>query len=58
MAFAAAGPQFLRCKVASAMLRTPLQNYSRSSRAHQALSTTSDAFTPFAVPVASMYWGD
>ena len=26
--------------------------------AHQALSTTSDAFTPFAVPGASMYWGD
>lgn len=57
MTFAAAGPQFLRCKGASAMLRTP-QNHLRFCCAHQALSTTSDAFTPFAVPVASMYWGD
>lgn len=57
MTFAAAGPQFLRCKWALAMLRTP-QNHLRFCCAHQALSTTSDAFAPFAVPVASMYWGD
>ena len=31
---------------------------SRSFSAHQALSTMSDAFAPFAVPAASMYWGD
>ena len=49
-------PQFLGWKRASAILRTPKN--SRSFSAHQALSTTSDAFAPLAAPVASMYWGD